>query len=142
MCLNTGRPKNINFSSETNGKLMVLGVPILKHFRNTDIQLCFGQLSLLFCFSLSVSFPDLGITIYTPYLFGYKTGFPLSRMSTNNQIIPMQLCCNMSLTLLNNPKDLDLSYKTDLDFLGLFWKEKTQSYKRRNTVADSRYLKH
>ena len=33
MCLNTGTPKNINFSFETNGKLMALGVPILKHFR-------------------------------------------------------------------------------------------------------------
>ena len=33
MCLNTGTPKNINFSLETNGKLMALGVPILKHFR-------------------------------------------------------------------------------------------------------------
>ena len=25
---------------------------------------------------------------------------------------------------LNNPKDLDLSYKMDLDFWGLFWKKK------------------
>ena len=33
MCLNTGTPKNINFSLETNGKLMALGVPILKQFR-------------------------------------------------------------------------------------------------------------
>ena len=33
MCLNTGTPKNINFSFETNEKLMALGVPILKHFR-------------------------------------------------------------------------------------------------------------
>ena len=33
MCLNTGTPKNINFSFETNGKLMALGVPILKHIR-------------------------------------------------------------------------------------------------------------
>ena len=33
MCLNTGIPKNINFLFETNGKLMVLGVPILKLFR-------------------------------------------------------------------------------------------------------------
>ena len=28
-----GRLKTINFQFETNGKLMVLGVPILKHFR-------------------------------------------------------------------------------------------------------------
>ena len=33
MYLNTGTPKNINFLFETNGKLMALGVPILKHFR-------------------------------------------------------------------------------------------------------------
>ena len=33
MCLSTGTPKNINFSFETNGKLMAFGVPILKHFR-------------------------------------------------------------------------------------------------------------
>ena len=34
MCLKTGTPKkNINFSLETNGKLMALGVPILKHYR-------------------------------------------------------------------------------------------------------------
>ena len=33
VCLNIGTPKNINFPFETNGKLMILGVPILKHFR-------------------------------------------------------------------------------------------------------------
>ena len=33
MCLNTGTAKNINFSFETNGKSMALGVPILQHFR-------------------------------------------------------------------------------------------------------------
>ena len=33
MCVNTGTPKKFNFSFETNGKLMTLGVPILKHFR-------------------------------------------------------------------------------------------------------------
>ena len=47
----------------------------------------------------------------------------------------MQFCCNTSLPFLNNPKDLDPSYKMDLDFLGLFWKEKkTPSYKQRNMV--------
>ena len=34
MCLNTGIPqKTLIFHFETNGKLMALGVPILKHFR-------------------------------------------------------------------------------------------------------------
>ena len=45
----------------------------------------------------------------------------------------MKFCNNTNFTLLNNPKDLDPSYKMDLD-LGLFWKEKTLSYNRRNTV--------
>ena len=34
MCLNTGTPKNINFSFETNGKFMALGVPILKYIQS------------------------------------------------------------------------------------------------------------
>ena len=33
MCLNAGTHKTVNVPFETNGKLMVLGVPILKHFR-------------------------------------------------------------------------------------------------------------
>ena len=33
MCSNIGTPKTINFPFGTNGKLMVLDVPILKHFR-------------------------------------------------------------------------------------------------------------
>ena len=31
MCLNIGTPKTINFPFGTNGKIIVLGVPILKH---------------------------------------------------------------------------------------------------------------
>ena len=33
VCLTIGKPKNINFPFGTNGKIMVLGVPILKNFR-------------------------------------------------------------------------------------------------------------
>ena len=33
MYLNIGTPTTIDFPFGTNGKLMVLGVPILKHFR-------------------------------------------------------------------------------------------------------------
>ena len=32
MCLSIGTPKNINFPFGTTGKLMVSGVPVLKHF--------------------------------------------------------------------------------------------------------------
>ena len=31
MCLNYGTPRIINFPFGTNGKLIILGVPILKH---------------------------------------------------------------------------------------------------------------
>ena len=35
----TGYLKTINFPFETNGKLMILGVPILKHLRVSHVQL-------------------------------------------------------------------------------------------------------
>ena len=41
----------------------------------------------------------------------------------------------MFLPFLNNPKDLDPSYKDGSSFLGLFWKGKTLSYNRRNMVG-------
>ena len=58
-----------------------------------------------------------------PYLFGYKTGLSLSRMSTNNQISPMQFCCYTGFTL---PKQYQRSRSVlyGSRFLGLFWKEK------------------
>ena len=71
---------------------------------------------------------------HIPYLFGYKTGLSLSRMSTNNQISPTQFAVIRVLPFLNNPKDLDLSYKTDLDFWDCFGRKKTPSSNRRNTV--------
>ena len=33
MCLNIATPNNHHFTLGTNGKVVVLGVPILKHFR-------------------------------------------------------------------------------------------------------------
>ena len=43
MCSNIGTPKTINFPFDTNGKLMVLGVPILKHFRVGCLRKSGGQ---------------------------------------------------------------------------------------------------
>ena len=72
--------------------------------------------------------------INIPFLFGYKTGFSLSRMSTNKSVL-----CNFAvirvLPFLNNPKDLNPSYKMDLDFWDCFGRKKTPSYKQRNTVT-------
>ena len=47
MFLKTGTPKTINFPFGTNGKLMVLGVPILKHIRvYTDYIISFEKINI------------------------------------------------------------------------------------------------
>ena len=40
-CLNIGTPKNHHSSLRTNGKVVVLGVPILKHIRVAIVHLFF-----------------------------------------------------------------------------------------------------
>ena len=40
---------------------------------------------------------------------------------------------------LNSPKDLDPSYKMDLDLWDCFGRKKTPSYNRRNTVCGTKY---
>ena len=45
-------------------------------------------------------------------------------MTTTNYTSPITLCYNTILTFLNNPKDLDPSYKMDLDFWNCFGREK------------------
>ena len=53
-------------------------------------------------------------------------------------ILLLCLCCNFAiiwvLPFLNNLKDLDPSYKTDLDLWDCFGRKKTPSYIRGNTV--------
>ena len=46
----------------------------------------------------------------------------------------MKVCYNTNLPILNNPKDLDPSYKMDLDLWGCFGRKKTLSNNQRNTV--------
>ena len=71
---------------------------------------------------------------YRIYL-AIRRGFPSLEWV---QIIKSALC-NFAvirvLPLLNNPKDLDPSCKTNLDFWDCFGRKKTPSYKRRNTVS-------
>ena len=38
MCLNIGTPKNHHFPFGANGKVVVLGVPILKHLRVPSVR--------------------------------------------------------------------------------------------------------
>ena len=47
----------------------------------------------------------------------------------------MKVCYNASFTFLNNPKDLDPSSKTDLDFWIVLEGKETPSYNRRNKVS-------
>ena len=47
MCSNSGTPKTINFPFGTNGKFMVLGVPILKHFKVQSFHLLVTSLEAL-----------------------------------------------------------------------------------------------
>ena len=63
-----------------------------------------------------------------------RQGYPLARMTANNSISPMNLAVIQVLLFLNNPKDLDPSYKMDLDFWECFGRKQTLSYNQRNTV--------
>ena len=56
--------------------------------------------------------PPLGSgTVYSPI----RQSFPFSRVTTNKSVL-----CNVAiirvLPFINNPKDLDLSYRMDQDF--------------------------
>ena len=73
------------------------------------------------------------VSNYRIYL-AIRRGFCPSRMTSNNLISPMKFCYNNNFTL---PKQSQRSRSILQDgsrSLGLFWKEKTPSYNRRNTV--------
>ena len=54
-CLSIGTPKTINFPFVPNGKLMFLGVPVLKHFRvGQDSIVCF-QIPYFKCSTIQFS---------------------------------------------------------------------------------------
>ena len=64
-----------------------------------------------------------------------RRGFGPSRMTSNNLISPMKFCYKTNSTL---PKQCQSSRSVLQDgsrTFGLFWKEKTPSYNRRNTVC-------
>ena len=58
MCSIIGTPKTINFPFGTNGKLMVLGVPILKHFRgiltSTKFFSLYEKLKIFFWYAVNI----------------------------------------------------------------------------------------
>ena len=55
-------------------------------------------------------------------------------MTTNNYTSPIKFCYNKSFTLPKHRKDLDPSYKMDLDFWDCLEAKKTVSFNVRNTV--------
>ena len=88
---------------------------------------------------ITINYPDTLIwstksPTVLPYLSGYKTGLCPSRMTSNNQISPMKFWYDTNFTL---PKQSQRSRSILQDgsrSFRLFWKEKTLSYNRRNTV--------
>ena len=56
-------------------------------------------------------------------------------MTTNNIISSMKCCYNTRFILPNNPKDLDLFYKMDLDSWDGLEGKITLSYNRKNIVG-------
>ena len=69
-----------------------------------------------------------------------RPGFRPSRMTSNNLISPMKFCYKTNSTL---PKQCQSSRSVLQDgsrTFGLFWKEKTPSYNRRNTVKRQSHL--
>ena len=63
-----------------------------------------------------------------------RRGFCPSRMTSNNEISPMKFCYNTNFTLPKQSQRSRSILKDGSWSLGLFWKEKTLSYNRRNTV--------
>ena len=61
----------------------------------------------------------VALPMYTVCL-AIRRGFPLSRMTTNNKKVLCNFAVIQVLPFHNNPKELDLSYKTDLDFWDCF----------------------
>ena len=65
MCLNIGTPDNHHFPFGINGRVVMLGVPILKHFRVFKIQRLAGKIFYLFlqfqCIPYGVLLEELDI---------------------------------------------------------------------------------
>ena len=77
----------------------------------------------------------IGNQLYYRIFPAIRRGFRPSRMTSNNLISPMKFCYN---TNSNLPKQCQSSRSILQDgsrTFGLFWKEKTLSYNRRNTVS-------
>ena len=81
MCLNTGTPKNHHFPSGTNGKVMVLGVPILKHFR--VIGVCYFHFFGVFLISKVSNFSELIIEKSGQVLYVWLSDVSACEIRTN-----------------------------------------------------------
>ena len=84
MCLNIGTPKNHHYSSGTNGKVVVLGVPILKHFRvfiekRSYLELWFTELIASIKYGLSAVNLSSHIKLCICEFIGRNSGTPGTR---------------------------------------------------------------
>ena len=66
MCLNIGTPRNHCFPFGTNGKVVVLGVPILKHIRVPPEIIHIGQI-LVLNIALEKSKSDISLQSYQSF---------------------------------------------------------------------------
>ena len=107
MCPNIETPKIINFTSGSNGTLLFLGVPILKHIMVS--QYPYG---MHFCLSL-------------PYFFDYKTEF-FSFLNNPKDLDPS---CKMDLDLWDCLGRVKLVLQQNfiglIYFLKSFYRDKT-----------------
>ena len=139
-CCNTSlpflnNPKCLDLSYKTDLNFWnCFGRKITQSYdRRNMVDICWYSEQPIFCISTLCSMRvNLNFIIFT--YSAIRRGFSFSRIGTNKQISPLQFCCNTSLPFLNNPKDLDPSYKMDLDFWNCFRRKITPSYDRRNMV--------
>ena len=79
-------------------------------------------------------------SIYCIYL-AIRQDFPFSGITTNTKPVLQNYARIRFLPFLNNPKDLDPSYKMDLGFWDCFGGKKLLSYIRRNMVCVKLFMK-
>ena len=70
-----------------------------------------------------------------PYYFGYKTFF-LQKLQQICKSVMFNLAINWVVLFQYNPKNLDMSYMTDLDFLDFMEESRSRSMKLCHTGLD------
>ena len=102
---------------------------ILEYLRYSQYLLLSGDMPHAIMESTSVSY----FCKYRIYP-AIRRGFCPSRMTSNNKISPMKFCYNTNFNLPKQSQRARSILQDGSRSLRLFWKAKTPSYTRRNTV--------